>query len=336
MPETQDNLTLGKDPLYEVGYRVLDFKYPEEDTEKTMAVAVWYPTEQTANPYLYGGVMEGAAALDAPLAEGARHCPFFAFSHAYSGGGVAYIYLTEALARRGWVVIAPDFPDKHQMIRIRGTGTYSKRAVGEMMQEQQVFLRFADWEESFKYRPRLLGMAIEGVLASEFFEGKIDQTQLSVGGHSLGGYTALARCGFGQFAKDKRIRAALLLSGGAKIFPNQEFEKLRIPTMYMYGELENDGTQHTVGNQIIRGEAHRTAYEHSLSPSYLLEIREANHFSFNNTHRLLGRQEEQIQERMDIIQKYSVAFLEWHVCGNKNFKDFLQETHKGISQFSHK
>ena len=40
-----------KTKIFHVGYQVLDFKYQSEGREKTLTVAVWYPTEAQPKTY---------------------------------------------------------------------------------------------------------------------------------------------------------------------------------------------------------------------------------------------------------------------------------------------
>ncbi|CAB1081736.1 hypothetical protein D1AOALGA4SA_9381 [Olavius algarvensis Delta 1 endosymbiont] len=105
-------------PLFNVGYRVLDFNYQEGKREKTIAVAVWYPTAAKPRPHNYGGPTKGMVAVDAaPLSENGPY-PMLVFSHSY-GGGIGAVFFTELLAARGWIVAAPDHHDRHSAVRIR-------------------------------------------------------------------------------------------------------------------------------------------------------------------------------------------------------------------------
>ena len=55
---------------YHVGYRILDFPFQKDGQEKTLTVAVWYPTAAEPGSHNYGGPTNGQVAVDAaPLTE---------------------------------------------------------------------------------------------------------------------------------------------------------------------------------------------------------------------------------------------------------------------------
>ena len=86
-----------------VGYRVL----PLPSGRK---VAVWYPAAAAEQAFAYtraGGDLKGSIARDAPPAACPR-VPLVLFSHGLGGCGLQSTFLTEELARRGYVVAAPD------------------------------------------------------------------------------------------------------------------------------------------------------------------------------------------------------------------------------------
>jgi len=89
-----------------VGYRVL----PLPSGRK---VAIWYPASAAEQPFAYtraGSDLKGSVARDAPPAACPR-VPLVLFSHGLGGCGLQSTFLTEELARRGYVVAAPDHAD---------------------------------------------------------------------------------------------------------------------------------------------------------------------------------------------------------------------------------
>ncbi len=62
-------------------------------------------------------------------------------------------------------------------------------------------------------------------------------------------------------------------------------------------------------------------------PKYFLEIKDANHFSFNNrfTHRRSARRLSGTEEQFEVIRKYSIAFLEKHVARKVNQDTILEQ-----------
>ena len=74
-----------------------------------LKMAVWYPTSSASSSYTYSGVggnFTGMVALNAPAATCAQF-PLIIFSHGWSGCGTQSVFLTEQLARLGYIVAAP-------------------------------------------------------------------------------------------------------------------------------------------------------------------------------------------------------------------------------------
>src|SRR5512134_1013342 len=76
-------------------------------------VAVWYPAAAPEEPHAYTRANNGflgSVARDAPPAACPR-VPLVLFSHGLGGCALQSTFLTEELARRGYVVAAPDHQD---------------------------------------------------------------------------------------------------------------------------------------------------------------------------------------------------------------------------------
>ena len=126
-----------------------------------------------------------SARTDAPPVAGPR--PLVVFSHGRSGLRTSYVMLCEGLAARGFVVVALDHPGDTLLDWMMGT------AVDDATNETQ---RVADVQFVID---ALLG---ETDLLPPF--AGVDATQVSVVGHSYGGFTALAVAGVET--PDPRIR----------------------------------------------------------------------------------------------------------------------------------
>ncbi|MEE4354531.1 MAG: hypothetical protein V2J25_16855 [Desulfatiglans sp.] len=320
--------------LFNVGYRVLDFKSQKGGSIKTLTVAVWYPTAREPKPHNYGGPTNGRIAMDAlPLTEKGPY-PMLVFSHGYGGSGLGSVFFTERLAARGWIVAAPDHHDRHSAVRIR-TGQledFSRRGLWRGARE----LGASDPEDRRKYLYRLdeMRFVVDRMVSSEDFRGIIDNKRVAVGGHSFGGYTALGLSGTIQERHDPRIKAVLLFSTGAGgyLFRETELASVRIPSMLFMGEREK-GQQR--GRKTM-SEITDKIYRNLSPPKYFLEVKGASHFSFNNrfvdkpmTRRLSGTEEEFV-----VIRKYSIAFLEKHVAGKKGSNHILQRRDKMLTRYT--
>lgn len=142
-----------------------------------LAVQVWYPSDAPGPAHRYDSILAGAAGDGGPPACG-RPRPVVVFSHGNSGVRWQSVFLTEWLATRGWVVVAPDHTGNTAL-------DYDDERLGEL-----VFRRPLDIAGAFDW---LVGEAAApgGPLA-----GCVDPgAGYAVIGHSFGGYTALAVAG---------------------------------------------------------------------------------------------------------------------------------------------
>jgi predicted dienelactone hydrolase len=314
----------GDGRLFDVGYRILDLKYQGRGGETALTVAVWYPTAVSPKPHIYGGTTEGKVAVDAEaLAQGTPY-PLLVFSHGYGGSGLGSVFFTEQLAARGWIVAAPDHHDRHSAVRIRTGQKRDFDRLGLMRHAREIASSGPADRDVYLYRIQELKLVLDRILESNSFGNLIDREKIAVGGHSLGGFTALGLCGTIDRLRDDRIKAVLLFSTGAGgyLFEDSELAAVKVPSMLLFGERERSqkrGTRTMV-------ELADKVYSNLPPPKYLLEIMGANHFSFNNRFsdkwgaRLLSGSEEQFQ----VIRRYSIAFLERHVAGKIEAEKTLQ------------
>ncbi len=141
---------------------------------------IWYPiavgAKGTAVSYGFGlfpsplGAQEGVAPAKGPF-------PTVAFSHGNQGVPEQSVFLTEGLAARGYVVVAPEH-------------------VGNSFTtfDEKLFAAVTLW------RPKDLSAAVDRLAKPEagdppWLAGLADTEKLAVTGHSFGGYTSLAFAG---------------------------------------------------------------------------------------------------------------------------------------------
>ena len=319
---------------YSVGYRVIDLPYHQDGRDMTLTVAVWYPTAAEPKPHTYGGPTKGRVAVGAPpTAEGGPY-PVLVFSHGFGGDGLSAVFFTEALAARGWIVAAPDHHDSHSAVRIRTGPAKHFDRLGLYRQAREIASSGPEDRGRYRYRLDELRRVIEGLSGSGLFGKLIDTGRLAVGGHSLGGFTALGLSGPVPEFHDPRLKAVLLFSTGAGgyLFRSEELARVRIPSMLFLGEEENHQRR-----------GHRTMEELSAKifgslppPKYFLELKGAGHFAFNNrfTDRFgtgwLGGTEEQFEE----IRRYGIAFLEEYVAGRPESGSLLERSDPRLSRYA--
>lgn len=93
-----------------VGYREEEVDYLEPGTgaERTLRLALWYPTDATEGQEVrYQGLFEAPGVLGAVAPSPGAH-PVVVFSHGHQGFAENSSFLAVHLASHGWVVAAPD------------------------------------------------------------------------------------------------------------------------------------------------------------------------------------------------------------------------------------
>ena len=133
---------------------------------------LWYPTDDTsAATQAHGNaVWEGISVIpDAPVAMGQK--PLLLLSHGMFGNARNQAWLAEAMVEEGYLVAAIDHP---------GTST---------------FQRNPDHRRELWERPLDISRTIDYLLESDQFAQMVDPDRIFMGGHSLGGFTAVALAG---------------------------------------------------------------------------------------------------------------------------------------------
>lgn len=270
------------EPRFNAGFTIHDFQQTRPDnTEYTVTTAVWYPTAEREQRALYGArPLRGRAARDA--APDSEHGPYplIIYSHGYGGSGICAPYLSEHLARLGFVVAAPDHDDAHQANRIRPPAEVNMREY--LAAALKLGRSGTDFDrEAHAYRPRTISFVIDSMLAlsedtQSPLHGMIDPERIGMCGHSLGSFTTLACAGVGDDYRDDRIKAAVSISGGVFMWHAEDYHTLRIPIMFMYGELES--TENWAVNDKT-GDSER-AWENCRAPKVFFVLQGATHFTF--------------------------------------------------------
>ncbi len=334
MAETPKPIQAAPHPPFYVGYRVLDFQYRHAKRKTVLTVAVWYPTAAEPRTYNYGGPTNGKVAVDAvPLAKEGPY-PLLVFSHGYGGSGINYAFFTEALAARGWVVVAPDHHDRYTAVRIRSGHKKVFDRWGLLRHAKEIASSSPRDREKYLYRLDEMQLTLDRIVAHPMFGQLIDRERIAVGGHSFGGFTALGICGTLAERHDPRVKAVLLFSTGAGgyLFTENELRRVQIPSMLFIGERERSSLRGTR----TMAELADKIYRSMSPPKYFLEVKGAHHFSFNNRltatrrARLLSGTEAQFA----LIRRYAIAFLEKHVAGRKDSERVLQRSDPMLTRYT--
>ena len=267
-------------------------------------MAVWYPASGEAqrhrySPLLAGNVIERGEASDC------TGLPLIIFSHGFAGCGTQSVFLTEELARAGYIVAAPDHSDAACSV------DHSMKL--RLPLPQKTFLTGLGWsEKTYRNRRRDIENVLEYMLEFSSFAGMIDQGRIGALGHSLGGYTVLGMAGAWPGWHDPRIKAVAAVSPFVKPYLRQDRLKgVKVPVMLQ-------GAQYDWGvTPTLHGET--GAFARLLQPKYYLELNGGSHLEWTNAVCLGHRSVQGCLDKRDnasLIVKYTLAFFDKHLKGN--------------------
>jgi predicted dienelactone hydrolase len=180
-------------------------------------VDIWYPADPsasgTASPYeiLPGVGFTATAVQDAVIAPG-RH-PLVLWSHGRTATRTTYALLCEALAGRGFIVIAPEHAGDSLVDWMIGA------AVDDPTNEAN---RVADAHF-------VLDTVVDAGGSLGTIAAHVDHDRIAAAGHSYGGFTALSVAS-GTNAHP-RVRAVAGLQAFTRSMPKQVFASIGVPTL---------------------------------------------------------------------------------------------------------
>jgi predicted dienelactone hydrolase len=262
--------------------------------------------------------LHGLAAVQAPPRDCQRY-PLVIFSHGLDGCGTQSVFITEQLARAGYVVAAPDHRDA-------GCSSDGRGFVRWHLPKRS-FLRPASWNDrTYLDRRRDLESVLNWMVTSPDFGRIIDGQHIAAAGHSLGGYAALALAGGWESWRDPRIKAVLMFSPWVRPFAAQErLSAIHVPLMYQGAQLDLGMTPW------IRGA--RGIYSRSGEPKYYLELKAGTHLEWTNAvclgHKTVASCVEK-KSNARLIVDYSTAFLDRYL---KNAGELDQLSGAGLHSY---
>lgn len=275
---------------FEVGYRIVDLR-------EGRRAAIWYPTSKPGEDQAYaedgirGRFSRDAAPLDCDL-------PLVVFSHGLGGCGVQSLFLTEELARAGFIVIAPDHRDA--ACSVDGEGSPSLQAPQESLLEPDT------WTPStYIDRREDITRSIDAALSQDEVGPTIDPERIGVIGHSLGGYAALGVAGAWREWRDDRVKAVVLLSPYVHPFQAKKtLSQVEVPVMLQGADFDIFITPMLEGPE--------GAYEALPSPRFFAKLRGGSHFEWTNLV-CLGVSSIaaclETRENARLINEYTIDFL---------------------------
>jgi pimeloyl-ACP methyl ester carboxylesterase len=279
-----------------IGFRIRNFSGGSRG-------GVWYPTTAAESSYSYPGRFDSSVALDAPVATCGVRYPVVLFSHGFSGCSIQSLYLTEALARAGYIVVAPDHKDA--MCKVDQPARVNLLELADRPTNQKSYS-----DASYKDRDVDLESALDDILRDPDFRPRVDANRIAGAGHSLGGYTILGMAGAWPRWKDPRIKAVLLLSPVVRPFlDNGGLRQIHIPVMFQGGTRD-----FAITPQVDKSGG---AYDMSNPPKYFVEFKDAGHLDWSNWACGLRKYVPDCAnlDKPRLINTYALAFLNRYIKG---------------------
>jgi uncharacterized protein (TIGR03437 family) len=266
-------------------------------TQTQLRMAMWYPSVANTATYLYSNSstasISGVVALNAPLTDcGAGiKFPLVIFSHGWSGCGTQSVFLTEELARRGYIVAAPDHADHGCSVDSMGSQDLSEANFAFPFQQ---FGDPSSWtDETGNYRNVDIKTILDWILLNSPWKDRIDPDRIGMAGHSFGGYTAFAKIGGWASWLDGRLKAAIMYSPYIQAFWAQTPSAVSNPTvpqMFLGGTADVAITPWIKGTQKCSPTCSPGAFQQAQFPKYFGElgtlgttsVSQAGHLAFSN------------------------------------------------------
>ena len=247
------------------------------------ALAFATPLFAAENAVALGGVEAVVWTPDTPLAG----APVVVFSHGIALCATQSRYLTEAAARAGYLVVAPQHADRDCVVAGEEPGD-SEGFAGKPA------LLWTDGD----YRDRRddVRKLVAAMKADERYRDA-DYTHIGLIGHSLGGYTVLGLAGAWPSWKLDGVRAVVALSPYVRPYARTSgVAKLAVPVLY-------EGGTRDVFTPFLPG-----AYERSPAPKRYVEFAGASHYAWTDG----GPGDDAMRAAM---AAWAIAFLDRHVKG---------------------
>lgn len=162
--------------------------------------------------------------------------------------------------------------------------------------------------DDYVHQPGDISSLLDQMLAE--FSKRIDRERIAVGGHSLGAMTTVGlvadRC-----CIDKRIGAAVEMSGTRRPFPDGEAIPHQVPTLWIHGD--EDATFPVRDSESL--------FETAPPPKFIVVLRGVPHVPWR------------VDAAVPIVQGAVEQFLDEYLVGRPGAADPLRGTGSGIAAY---
>lgn len=272
-----------------IGFTLLSNSFKYRGGEIQSKIAVWYPSQTSPAEFDYKlgpSLVKTSCAVDGKLQSGSF--PIIFYSHGATGAGTSSFFICERLAKAGYIVAAPDFPDEVVAARIQQPVDFNTEMSLKTYRYIYWLRHYAlnkaakEGRELYSTRPQQLRQTIQILLkadrdsSSPFFE-HIDEERIGLMGHSFGAWTSTMVSGADGEDVVPHLKAVVALSGpvNSKVYrvsSKNDLRRVKVPILFEYGEQETaDG----------RGSDKEWLYDKANEPKVLFCIKDANHLSFS-------------------------------------------------------
>ncbi|MBY0586580.1 hypothetical protein K2X85_05355 [bacterium] len=348
LPPTDHPEKLGPYPVGVTTMVLVDHSRQDDVTKgpRTLVTEIWYPAtddsrslpKNTMTDYLLRGQApsillafragfkvkvddldaryKNEAIRDARVRDG--KFPLVIFSHGNGGLRFQSTFWCDHMASHGYVVVSPD---------------HTGNAAATVVNGKIVLHDSKSREKHAIDRPKDISHLIDRMTAfhrgeDSRFAGRLHLDQIAVAGHSFGGYTCNE-----VISIDDRVKAIIPMT---PVF--RERKKFDVPLLLFVAT--EDATINLAGNENAR-----KYYEESTGPKFLVEVKDAGHFSFSDMGQFrpdfgdgvgegkrVTKPDEPIKylslpETYAITNGYSVAFLGRYLKGQSEWEPYLQVNH---------
>jgi predicted dienelactone hydrolase len=318
---------------------------------RTLVTEIWYPATDNADDFPQnqfndffgreeGRLMASAAMLrfgaqfdklndtfkniarrNAPARDG--KFPLLVFSHGNGGFRHQNTFQAEYLASHGYIVAAPDH-----------TGNAALTILPDQIIIYNSLTRSPERRDDRPHDLSFLLTHLARLAAEEghWLHGRLAPDQVGAFGHSFGGFTVCR-----AVELDARIKAILPMTLAGTLAESADAKPCPVPLLVILGD--KDRTVKEIGNE--RSIAY---FERAAGPKYLLNFKDAGHFTFTEMTQInpnfgdgIGVEKDDegnvklkfsdAREDQRITNEYSVAFFDAFLRNDASARKFIDTNH---------